>query len=305
MKKIQAGEPEKDHDQIKKIIVIDGREIVIDTEEMGKITHLQTIPAFSVFNPNIKEAAILVAVDMWFSGMLEEVTEPEEFDGDGSAPWLIVALADTIAEFEVRLSASVDAGRLEASFVRRDFDDQLNPEETHIDIDDLLGWLAEKDYDPADHISDWMVTESEINEYLSEEVFFLRNAPNGGRKELSSIARRKTEAQLGILDESEQLVEVQAALKEALGQVHRPKEELTSLRLGRSEKLDRPLHTRQRRTLLTIIAALCDSAGIDYTERGASQRIKSKTELIGASIDDGTIINLLREIPDALETRMK
>ena len=57
--------------------------------------------------------------------------------------------------------------------------------------------------------------------------------------------------------------------------------------------------------MLTIIAALCDAASIDYTDRGASQRIKSKTELVGAPIDDGTIFNLLKEIPDALESRMK
>ncbi len=69
--------------------------------------------------------------------------------------------------------------------------------------------------------------------------------------------------------------------------------------------VDRPLHIRQRRTLLTIIAALCNAASIDYTERGASQRIKSKTELVGVPIDEGTIIKFLKEIPDALETRMK
>ena len=57
--------------------------------------------------------------------------------------------------------------------------------------------------------------------------------------------------------------------------------------------------------MLTIIAVLCDAASIDYTERGASQRIKNKTELVGAPIDDETIINVLREIPEALETRMK
>jgi hypothetical protein len=57
--------------------------------------------------------------------------------------------------------------------------------------------------------------------------------------------------------------------------------------------------------LLTIIAALCHQANIDYTARGAAQTIKSATELSGVPIDDGTIIKVLREIPDALETRMK
>ncbi len=98
---------------------------------------------------------------------------------------------------------------------------------------------------------------------------------------------------------------MQEALKAKDGEIFRLKEELALCQFGRPAKVDRPLHIRQRRTLLTIIAALCAAAGIDYTERGASQRIKSETALVGAPIDDGTIMKFLKEIPDALETRMK
>ncbi len=70
-------------------------------------------------------------------------------------------------------------------------------------------------------------------------------------------------------------------------------------------KADRPLTTRQRKTCLTIIAALCLSAKIDPEARGASQRIKELTESLGVPVDDETIRTLLSEIPDALEARMK
>ena len=70
-------------------------------------------------------------------------------------------------------------------------------------------------------------------------------------------------------------------------------------------KADRPLATRQRKTFLIIIAALCSSAKIDPEARGASQRIKELTESLGVPVDDETIRNLLSEIPDALEARMK
>jgi len=72
-----------------------------------------------------------------------------------------------------------------------------------------------------------------------------------------------------------------------------------------STKADKPVSTREKRTLLTIIAALCGNARIDYTARGASQRIKEATEAIGAPIDDGTIAKVISAIPDALETRTK
>ena len=77
--------------------------------------YLNRVPEFGLWRPNIKEAAKLVAVDMWFSGEIEGVNEPEDFDGDYDAPWLITALADTIATFEAKLSAAVDNGSLEAS----------------------------------------------------------------------------------------------------------------------------------------------------------------------------------------------
>lgn len=72
-----------------------------------------------------------------------------------------------------------------------------------------------------------------------------------------------------------------------------------------TEKQEKPLETRQRRTLLTIIAALCKHAGIDPQVRGAAQRIKQMTETLGTPIDDETIKKALDGIPDALETRMK
>jgi hypothetical protein len=62
---------------------------------------------------------------------------------------------------------------------------------------------------------------------------------------------------------------------------------------------------QQRRTLLTVIAALCSKARIDYSARGAAQHIKRATELIGTPIDDGTIDSILKEIPDAVESRTK
>lgn len=63
--------------------------------------------------------------------------------------------------------------------------------------------------------------------------------------------------------------------------------------------------TRQLRTLLTIIAALCGKAGIDYKARGAAPVIASATEEIGTPVTDDTIRAVLREIPDALLSRSR
>jgi len=70
-------------------------------------------------------------------------------------------------------------------------------------------------------------------------------------------------------------------------------------------KEDKPLGTKERRTLLTIIAALCKKAKIDPNQRGAAQTIMALTEELGAKVSDDTIKNYLDQIPDALESRMK
>ncbi|MEK8090295.1 hypothetical protein [Thermithiobacillus plumbiphilus] len=74
---------------------------------------------------------------------------------------------------------------------------------------------------------------------------------------------------------------------------------------GSSINRSKSAETKGRRTLLTIIAAVFQHSKIDYNARGAAQRIKEMTEALGAPIDDGTIAKVLREIDDALESRMK
>jgi len=71
------------------------------------------------------------------------------------------------------------------------------------------------------------------------------------------------------------------------------------------EKAEQKLSTRSRRTLLTIIGALCNKSGIDYQNRGAAKRISEFTEEIGAAVTDDTIRKIINEIDDAIESRLK
>lgn len=64
--------------------------------------------------------------------------------------------------------------------------------------------------------------------------------------------------------------------------------------------------TRERNTLLTIIAALCKEAGIDFSKPAkAAGVIQSTAAKMGVSIGETTIEGHLKKIPDALGTRMK
>ena len=63
--------------------------------------------------------------------------------------------------------------------------------------------------------------------------------------------------------------------------------------------------TRTEVTLLVLIAALAQALGISTQDRGAATRIRDLTEELGTPVDDDTIRNALKRIPDALERRRR
>jgi hypothetical protein len=275
--------------------------------ELADNAYLLDVPEFGLFHPSVAEAAELVVVDMWFSCEISNVIEPDDFGGSASEPWLKEALAERITAFEARLIAAIDAGKLNASPIRRDIDERLIPQKTHIGFDHLLHWMRERGIEEGDHIAEWAYSEATICEMICDEVVFLRNTSLTGELKgiYSKQQSKRIDAAIGNLDESSELADVQAALRAKINEIFQLRKLMEQSGSGQPAGVDRPLHTRQRRTLLTIIAALCDHANIDYTARGAAQRIRSIAELLGAPIDDGTIDKVLKEIPDALETRLK
>ena len=67
-----------------------------------------------------------------------------------------------------------------------------------------------------------------------------------------------------------------------------------------------PLYTKERNTLLTIIAALAKAAKINFKEAGkAALFIEGLTDDLGAHVSKRAIEEHLKKIPDALRTRMK
>lgn len=69
---------------------------------------------------------------------------------------------------------------------------------------------------------------------------------------------------------------------------------------------DKPLKTKERNTLLCIIAALCKEVNFDYTKHSKTAGlILSTAAQMGVSLGETTIEGHLKKIPDALEGRMK
>jgi hypothetical protein len=102
-----------------------------------------------------------------------------------------------------------------------------------------------------------------------------------------------------------------ATIEVARQWAERKREELNSLRAERDAlaaqvKETDPLNTRERNSLLSIIAALCKEAKIDYTKPAkAAGLIQGTAALMQVSIGETTIEGHLKKIPDALAPRMK
>jgi len=65
--------------------------------------------------------------------------------------------------------------------------------------------------------------------------------------------------------------------------------------------VEKALSSKERSSLLIVIAALCDYSDIDHQARGVAQTIKKMTQDINSPLDDGTILKILKQIPDALK----
>ncbi|MES2952197.1 MAG: hypothetical protein V4858_27035 [Pseudomonadota bacterium] len=79
-----------------------------------------------------------------------------------------------------------------------------------------------------------------------------------------------------------------------------------SNQIDAKSKLEKPLGTTERNTLLTIIAVLAKEAKISIDPPGKSAGyIAGLTDAFGASVSKRAIEDHLKKIPDALATRMK
>jgi hypothetical protein len=74
---------------------------------------------------------------------------------------------------------------------------------------------------------------------------------------------------------------------------------------GAPEPKEKPLTTTERNSLLVMIAALCDYSAIDFAARGVTDQIVGMTERLGSPVSDDTVRNVLKQIPNAVERRMK
>jgi hypothetical protein len=73
--------------------------------------------------------------------------------------------------------------------------------------------------------------------------------------------------------------------------------------LNPSRTIHKTLGTKERQSLLVIIAALADAAKIPLTDAAAATKVSSLVDQLGCRMDVKTIATHLKGIPEALEAR--
>ena len=68
---------------------------------------------------------------------------------------------------------------------------------------------------------------------------------------------------------------------------------------------EKPLHTKKLDSLLLIIAALCKHSEINPKDRGVATIISKAASSLGSPIDEDTVRDFLKLIPEAVDRRSK
>jgi hypothetical protein len=259
---------------------------------------LHEIPFFGIEHPSIDDAAELIVIDRVFSGYYRKKL-PKRFDYNPKNPNLLKALSKEIGEFRDRLISAIEKGQLKADPNKKDLDDNLIPGLCHIRCSDIIDWLSKRGYHVGDVFREYSEKEFKVLDHVCNEIAYMRSVQDGDIpfESFSLIQSIEKNPQLN-----------KPKIKEMIRLYKSAVAENAILRAEKIRKQpnipDAPIPTRNKRTMLTIIAGLCERAKINYQEKGAPQQISAATQLVGARVDDETIRKLLNEIGDAVESRM-
>jgi hypothetical protein len=209
-------------------------------------------------------------------------------------------IATAVGKVTKALTDSILRNQLPTIALKANLDGSIDCDETWIRTKPFRKWAFERGLEMGDLFSKYIENENEI--------FFA--ALEGG----NSFRQRMEDHEV----EPVAKVEAETILNRFSGELMKGSPardyfeslilENSYLRARSSEQqnAERPLRTTERKTLLTIIAALCVEAKIPSNKPAkAAGMIQSTAAKMGVSIGETTIEGHLNKIPDALGTRMK
>lgn len=195
------------------------------------------------------------------------------------------------------LCVSIDKGQLQTVFLKISLTGEIDINETWITTKDFKKWCASRG-----------LTNGEVyDEYkYGEDAIICHAIDNADEK------RAQFEAPLfyaGYLElgktKNETYAELEARYEKLYLEYFLLKNGYFTESQEDQQVVDIPLNGKERNTLLAIIAALCSRNGLKPQDRGVAPKIAAMAEEIGVPMDQGTILAVLKKIPDAVGGRQR
>ena len=272
---------------------------------------LEKLPNYGLFMLSAREAAQISIVDMCrsnlhFIDLYKEKRAKIRRKNFSPDFWrnkdIVDILSNEIEMFLKKIIHAIEQKRLYATKITRTPNDKINPDRTFIHYKELINWLEEYGYKGGKTFTEFKNRENDIQFFICEEIEHIR------------IAERLNKAQ-EILDSysvywgggAEGESDLYNRWKAAVLENDRLIEELENKQPykngGPHKSTSASGDEKNRRTILTIMAAICDHAHIEYHKSGTAQIIEKATETLGARVSAETIKKTFRAIPDAVESR--
>ena len=203
-------------------------------------------------------------------------------------------IKEAVDKMQKAVLASIEKSDLKLAVTKRNLDGDLSVPDSWVSADDFEIWCESRGIALGESWFELLKDEGDILSCGVEEMDARRRSNEGLRDyDQSDVEALQTkhdeEGRMSIVHEC-------AALR---AELRRLKEEKPS-------RKERPIQTRERNTLLTIIAALCKDAKFDFSKTAKTAGlIQSTAAGMGVSIGETTIEEHLKKIPDALASRMK
>ncbi|MBN1586027.1 MAG: hypothetical protein JW937_01195 [Candidatus Omnitrophica bacterium] len=259
---------------------------------------LSKVPQLGIWHLPLRDAARLIAVDKWMQGEIEaEIPEEELYNPKD--PKLVSAVIGYSEKFEKALVDAIQGGNLKPAFCRRSLDGAIDAENTFVGYEALREWVGQFGHNPGQAFDKYEEDEAGIVASLIDEVRYLREVgyTGLGRVILTEASRRSPL--------SDDLDKLRAVVKELLAENAHLRTTLQQMSAGPKDKLDQPLGSRHRRTLLGIMAAFCMKAGVDPRQRALAQRVRKWTETVGANVSYQAILPVLKDVAEVMEAYLE
>ncbi|MDH5721849.1 MAG: hypothetical protein OEY94_00815 [Alphaproteobacteria bacterium] len=238
------------------------------------------IPDFKLFHLSLYEAARFAAKIRLLEGYLDidHPDEPEFYDLNN--PVLDKLLKEQYEIFENALLKAAQNGSLKVAHLERDIHDEIDIAHTYIDIHDLADWLDKRGTSIyGDFFAGYQ--DKQFDLYWIAE-----------RAVKAELVRRENQAKRNIFSDQDLIVHLQEQ-----------NESLKKAYETNNQNKPKPLHTKERETLLKIIAGMATDA-YGYDPNAARSPIPREIADILAEkeipLDPDTVRKWLKEAAEIL-----